>query len=438
MSLPSNGVSGAAVLSPARPWTDPLLGSLFLDAEGVAEIRQSINIENKKSIYEHIPPPGSKKGLLKPPNHVLAGKDVDTTLSNIVLWNMMSQDEQKRELEKFKNLPRKQKDSLLKHVKSVNPNPKPPKERVLRPIQNLTNRPRSSEADEADCNSVVSTSSPPRQRQRTEADEASLFRHVGMFSMQEERDTLLVQASTKRKYHPWRVGVPAKTVRNDVPSQLAVDDLLLRFARTLTTIKTEEMLDSSSLELNNTLVLLHYTSIKESNSDGSRASHSDMRLEQPVLRVATVGPAESKAVMELYALLTSPSVREEDHPNCKLVYVCKEKELKYTETVQRLIALRKQVRARPSQKTRSVEDIMNSMPASKYLLSIHLFIFLHIYLMQMLLSSLHYSKSSNQPSVGLDIIDYVSPNICAKSTAFAPAAAVVSVSVVAVCRYFVE
>ena len=91
-------------LSPAKAWTDPKGGQILeFSVDHLAEMSAGLDLTNKESIFTHFPI-AKRSGvnnlshLAKPPNHVLAGKDLPTVANNMHYWGTLSKQKQQLEV----------------------------------------------------------------------------------------------------------------------------------------------------------------------------------------------------------------------------------------------------------------------------------------------------------------------------------------------------
>lgn len=113
-------------ISPAKPWKEPSEGAHHgLTVPEVLQIASRVDLRKKDSIITHIPfslrNGLARKDYRKPPNHVMAGKDFPTALTNLAKWGNMSAEEQQLQFNKAAQLSKYQKTRMRRLVSKVNP-----------------------------------------------------------------------------------------------------------------------------------------------------------------------------------------------------------------------------------------------------------------------------------------------------------------------------
>ena len=200
-----------------------------------------LQLLKKGLIYQHVPPSVHVRGkaLLKPLNHVLAGKDTKMTLSNIWAWNTMTEAERRRELKKVSKLlttTEKQKQKFLGLVKKVNPSNM--REKAAKGAERAAARETEREAQREEDAGTTGNKFRLIQSQHTIILVLHQVRRQGRSSCV-KRKGRLVEA-----YKPRTFGEPAKKksvpVQNDAAACLAVCKLLRTFALALTTMSLEK------------------------------------------------------------------------------------------------------------------------------------------------------------------------------------------------------
>ena len=391
---PSSGSASAAavvpplslpvprLLSPAQRWENPRPGAPPCSDEDLAAVTAQLDLRKKDSIFANVPAALNKSigNPLKPPNHVLAGRDIATVVSNLRIWGTMTEEQQRREVEKSRALSETDKGVFRRLMKQVNP------AATASVVPTSSNE--SSTNDATTDN--ASSDSPPRRRRRTESapavqDESSghpnprgpsapvaraqPFQHVGLASTEEQRAAILQVREEQLKAHRRRkMGEPAKKANqlNDAVAQKANNNLLASFAKSLTTLHVEDEKDSASLDCQNTVLMITYCDVKPSlPQGGAPLTMQSVKARKPTMRICAFGQQKAKAILQIAGQLLSPKIAEEDRPNVDLEWIIKEEERSYIDTMQRKISPMELPRVQPARQTLTSDQVQLAMPAGE-------------------------------------------------------------------------
>ena len=371
------------LLSPAKRWKDLVPGAHPCSVDDLAAITAQLDLQRKDSIFNSVPSALNRSigNPLKPPNHILAGKDIATTVSNLAKWGTMTEQEQRREVEKARALSASDKAKFRRLIKKINP--------AAQSLPATNGEDTATAADDSATtqSGTSGTRSPPRRRRRIQPlqDATSQedppaasttttqapFQHIGLVSTEEQRAAILQQREEQLQAHRRRrMGEPAKKSNqlNDSIAQKAALQLLQCFSKSLSTVHIENEADSGVLDCQHTMVLITYCDVKPSlPQGGAPLTMQSIQAKKPTMRICAFGEQKTKAVLQIAGKLLSPMISDENRPNVDLEWIVKEDGKSYIDTMQQKIDSLLLSRAQPGRQTLTSEQVQLSMPAGEYI-----------------------------------------------------------------------